>query len=188
MTEHLESTATLLDKVKSGDDLAKQQLCHIYLPRLTRWAHGRLPTQVRDLSETDDMVQVTLIKALNKIDGFQPKHKGSFLAYLRKILLNNIRMEIRRFKNRKDEQSIESTQQYAHPSQNALEQALGTEQMQRYESALSALKDHTKEAVIMRIELGFTYPEIAAALSFSSANHARMTVSRAVQQMAQAMS
>lgn len=74
MTEQLESAATLLDKVKSGDDLAKQQLCHVYLPRLTRWAHGRLLTQVRDLSETDDIVQVTLSERLNSIP---PPRKGS---------------------------------------------------------------------------------------------------------------
>ena len=99
MRPKLESTATLLAKVKDGDEVARDQLCATYLPMLKRWAHGRLPDYARDLAETDDMVQNTLIRALNKLDSFSALREGAFLAYLRKILLNNIRMEIRRFSN-----------------------------------------------------------------------------------------
>ena len=96
MTDKLESTATLLVKVHAGDKIARERLCETYLPLLTRWAHGRLPKYARDLSETDDLVQISLINALDSLSSFTPKHEGAFLAYLRKILLNNIRMEIRK--------------------------------------------------------------------------------------------
>jgi RNA polymerase sigma-70 factor (ECF subfamily) len=62
MIQNLESTATLLAKVRNGDGSARERLCSINLPILTRWAHGRLPTYARNLSETDDMVQTCLIK------------------------------------------------------------------------------------------------------------------------------
>jgi DNA-directed RNA polymerase specialized sigma subunit, sigma24 homolog len=93
MVSEIESTATLLGKVKNGDDDARNRLCALYLPMLQRWAHGRLPGYVRDVAETDDMVQSTLIKALHKLDDFQSQHEGAFLAYLRTTLLNQIRMK-----------------------------------------------------------------------------------------------
>lgn len=87
----LESTATLLARVREGDAGARDRLCGQYLPILMRWAHGRLPPVARDLAETADLVQVTLVKALNAVDRFQPRHEGAFLAYLRTALLNVVR-------------------------------------------------------------------------------------------------
>src|SRR5690606_6265763 len=89
-----QSTATLLARVRAGDAAAREQLCAQYLPLLMRWAHGRLPAAARDLAETADLVQMTLIKALGRIDEFESRHEGAFLAYLRSALLNALRNEI----------------------------------------------------------------------------------------------
>ena len=42
-----------------GKDSIADALLRRFLPLLQRWAHGRLPRQMRDLNETDDLVQVT---------------------------------------------------------------------------------------------------------------------------------
>ena len=47
-----EPTLTLLQRLRAGDAAARERLVARYLPRLTRWAHGRLPTGARDLSDT----------------------------------------------------------------------------------------------------------------------------------------
>lgn len=186
MRSKLESTATLLAKVKDGDQMAREQLCNTYLPMLRRWAHGRLPAYARDLAETDDMVQNTLIKAMNKLDSFSSVREGAFLAYLRTILLNNIRMEIRRFSNQRDllkkQQDPDSV-----TVQSALDQAMGTEVVENYEQALMKLPSQAREAVILRVELGYSYPEIAAAIECASANAARMMVSRSLYKLAEYM-
>jgi DNA-directed RNA polymerase specialized sigma24 family protein len=96
MERALESTTSLLQQVAAGDDQARERLCQHFLPILSRWAHGRLPDYARDLSETQDLVQAALIRALDHVEDFESLREGAFLAYLRKILLNNIRMEIRR--------------------------------------------------------------------------------------------
>lgn len=186
MKARLESTATLLVKVKSGDEIAREQLCSTYLPMLQRWAHGRLPQYARDLAETDDMVQTTLIKALNKLDSFSSLREGAFLAYLRKILLNNIRMEIRRFNNQNDllKKHIDSDEPI---DSSALEKAIGSEVVEKYESALMKMPEEAREAVILRVEFGYSYPEIAMATECSSANAARMAVSRALYKLAENM-
>lgn len=187
MRPKLESTATLLAKVKDGDQLARDQLCSTYLPMLRRWAHGRLPSYARDLAETDDMVQNTLIKALSKLDSFDAIREGAFLAYLRKILLNNIRMEIRRFSNQnallKEQYNVDEEAQ----NSSALEQAIGTEVVEKYERALTRISDQAREAVILRVELGYSFPEIATAIECSSANSARMIVSRSLLKLAENM-
>ncbi|MGJ8663360.1 MAG: RNA polymerase sigma factor [Marinicella sp.] len=187
MRAKLESTATLLFRVKNGDQLAREQLCSTYLPMLKRWAHGRLPAYARDLAETDDMVQNTLIKAMNKLDSFSAIREGAFLAYLRKILLNNIRMEIRRFSNQSSLLKQENQGQDDLTEASALEKAIGTEVIEKYERALTLMSDQAREAVILRVELGYSYPEIAAAIECSSANAARMVVSRSLLKLAENM-
>ena len=184
MVSQIESTATLLGKVKNGDDEARNRLCALYLPMLQRWAHGRLPGYVRDVAETDDMVQSTLIKALQKVDDFQSQHEGAFLAYLRTTLLNQIRDEIRRY-SRQGIHHTDFKDKQTTRQDNALEQAVGAEMLERYEQALMAQNEAARQAIILRVEFGYSYPEIAAAMGYASANAARMAVSRALHRLAE---
>ena len=96
MDRPLESTKTLILRVRNGDAAARERLVARFLPALQRWAHGRLPAKARGMVETDDVVQVSLMRALSRVEEFDPRRQGAFLAYLHRILLNSIREEIRR--------------------------------------------------------------------------------------------
>ncbi len=187
MNSTLESTATLLTKVRNGDDSARDRLCSIYLPILTRWAHGRLPTYARDLSETDDIVQASILNALKHLEKFNSLHEGAFLAYLRKILLNNIRMEIRRYSKKGNKVDSLGEREFEGEQASILELTIGKEIIEKYEKALTQLPEKSREAIILRVEFGFSYPEIAAAMNCTSANTARMMVSRALLKLAKEM-
>lgn len=188
MKSPTESTATLLFKIKSGDEAAKERLFKTFLPIITEWTHGRLPYYARDLSETSDMVQKSLLAALNKVDDFEALREGAFLAYLRQIVLNNIRMEIRRV-SRKNNHGVEQHDaEVADTEASIMQQVIGDEALQRYEKGLMSLKDKAREAVILRVEFGYSFTEIAAAVEMNSANAARMLVSRAIVAMAKYMS
>jgi RNA polymerase sigma-70 factor (ECF subfamily) len=180
-----ESTARLLEQVREGDGDARERLVSRYLPVLQRWAHGRLPLSARSMVDTDDLVQVALIKALDRVKGFEPKWEGAFLAYLRRIVLNSIRDELRRAARRPGRYASKHEQELDDPS--LLEQAIGRELVLAYEAALGALPELQQEAVVMRIEFGFTFPEIAEALGKPSANAARMVVARALVRLAEVM-
>ena len=91
-----ESTSRLLDRARTGDQEAMDQLFRRYLKPLQRWAGGRLPGWARDLADTDDIVQDTLVQTFKTIDGFEPRRVGAFQAYLRQAVLNRIRDELRR--------------------------------------------------------------------------------------------
>src|SRR5881409_4105368 len=94
--DNVESTASLLARVRAGDEEARARLVVRYRTLLRRWAHGRVPPRVRALIDTEDVVQETLLRALEKAGRFEPRREGAFLAYLRTILLNEIRAALRR--------------------------------------------------------------------------------------------
>ena len=118
-----ESTATLLTRIRAGDDLAREALVARFLPVLRRWARGRLPVQARSLADTDDLVQVGLVRALNNIDTFEATREGDFLAYMRRTLMNAVRDEIRRPAHRSNRQPID--EDLPSPGRSHLEEANG---------------------------------------------------------------
>lgn len=187
MDQPLESTASLLRQVSEGSEQARERLCRHFLPILSRWARGRLPHYARDLSETQDLVQAALISALDKVDDFDALREGAFLAYLRKILLNNIRMEIRRVTRRNAHGFADSELEPADPDASIVSGVIGVDVLERYEAALMTLTDKAREAVMLRVEFGYSFPEIAMATDTPSANSARMLVSRSLVQLAEAM-
>jgi RNA polymerase sigma-70 factor (ECF subfamily) len=181
----MDSTAALLARVRGGDGAAREALFQRYLPLLRRWAHGRLPARARGLSDTDDLVQMTLIRALNHVEDFESRHEGAFLAYLRQILLNQVRDEIRKTNRRPSGEEIGDDLQDPGPS--PLDQTIGRQAVERYEAALATLPKDQQQAVIMRLELGMTYEEIALAVGRPTANAARKMVERAIARLAEQM-
>ena len=56
-----DSSVELLARVRKGDREALERLLHRYVPALRRWATGRLPRWARDMAETEDLVQDTVL-------------------------------------------------------------------------------------------------------------------------------
>jgi len=170
------STGSLLARARAGDRSALDLLIARHSPRLLQWAHGRLPYWARDILETGDLVQISLVKALNHVQDFVPRHEGAFLAYLRQVLLNEVRQEIRRVRRRPEKDTFPAD--FAARDQSPLEEMVGRETLERYEVALAKLPEAQRAAVILRLEFGFTHEQIAAACESPSANAARMMVKR----------
>jgi RNA polymerase sigma-70 factor (ECF subfamily) len=183
MRDELASTAVLVERYREGDLWARDTLVERYLPLLRRWARGRLPSYARSNAETDDLVQVTLLRALDNLGDFQVRHEGAFLAYLRRIFLNVVRDEIRRYGRSPGFEEVRPELGDGAPS--AVERLLGREKLERYEEALAALPEEQREAVILRVEFEMPFEEIARALDRPSANAARMTVARALAGLAE---
>lgn len=173
-----EPTVALIRRIRDGDGGARDVLLKRYLPVLRRWAHGRLPPSARDLSDTDDLVQVTLLRALNHIDEFDARHTGSFLAYLRQILLNQVRDELRRQQRRPGATELD-TELPDLETPPLVEQMLGHERVRAYESALAQLPKRQQELIVMRMEFGMSYPEIATEVD-STSDAVRVMVARAI--------
>jgi len=72
-----ESTLSLLERARAGDQDALNDLFARYAPPLRRWASGRLPRWARDLSDTPDLVQETLLNTFRNIEGFEFRDEGA---------------------------------------------------------------------------------------------------------------
>lgn len=180
-----EATVVLLARVRSGDEEALNTLLARCLPALKRWAHGRLPAYTRDMFDTADLVQDTVIKALRRLDTFEARREGALQAYLRTALCNQIRSVIRSRRRRPD--STDVPDNLTDGSESPLEAAIGAENTERYERALARLREEDREAIIARLELQYSYDELAVALDKPTANAARVAVMRALRRLAQEM-
>jgi RNA polymerase sigma-70 factor (ECF subfamily) len=176
----LDTTAELLGRARNGDASAEHLLLTRFLPLLQRWARGRLPGSARDLAETDDLVQVSLLRAVRRLDAFEPRREGAFLSYLRKIVLNAIREECRRSASRANmEDRFEAFVVPGLPAASSSNAVL-----ESYEAALETLAERQREAVILRLEFDYSYAQIAEAIESPSEDSARMMVKRALLRLA----
>ncbi|MCA9727541.1 MAG: sigma-70 family RNA polymerase sigma factor [Candidatus Eisenbacteria bacterium] len=180
----LTSTRTLLHRVRGGDARAREELVSRFLPSLKRWASGRLPEKSRSLSDTDDLVQVSLMRALDRAPDFESRGQGAFLGYLHRILLNAIRDEIRRTAVRPEE-TLDENLPEDRPA--LLDRTIGPDAVEAYEKALATLPERQQQAVVLRIEFGFSFPEIATLLGNTKPDAVRMLVTRGLVLLAERM-
>jgi RNA polymerase sigma-70 factor (ECF subfamily) len=177
-TGDTESSVALLLRARNGDEAARNELCARYLPRLRRWAHGRLPSQVRAQLDTEDIVQDTLLRAIRRLPDFVPRHEQAFCAYVCEAMHNRVRDVLRRTLRTPAEKPLSSEEPSADPS--PLEHVVGRQTLRRYESALKRLRPLDRDLIVARVELGLDYGEIADQFGKSSTTAARVAVSRAL--------
>lgn len=180
-----ESTFELIEKARDGDAEALERLFARHLRPLQRWASGRLPKWARGLTDTDDLVQDTLLQTFKRIDLFEPRRVGALQAYLRQAILNRLRDELRRKARQGQSITLDDVDLVAQGS--PLEEAIGREAVERYERALERLKPEEREAIVARVELGYSYEDLATVLNKPSAEAARKSAERALIRLAEEM-
>jgi RNA polymerase sigma-70 factor (ECF subfamily) len=182
-TDQVDTTYVLLERAKRGNRDALDSLFARHIPLLRRWASGRLPRWARDIADTSDLVQDTVIQTFQRVEAFEPRGEGALQAYLRQAVLNRIRNEFRS-KGRKP--AIEDLDcRIAGDQTSPLDAAIRQEQLDRYEAAMARLTELERDLIVARLELGLTYEEIAGALKKPSWNAARMATARALVRLAE---
>ena len=180
-----DATVHLLERARRGDSAALEDLFARHLPLLQRWASGRLPRWARDIVDTSDIVQETMLETFKRVDSFEPRGEGALQAYLRQAFINRLRNQLRKAIKRPAAEELDSA--VPNDATSPLEAAIGREMLEHYEAALQRLSPDERDAVVMRIELGFSFAEVAAALGKPSPDAARMMVVRAVVKLAKEM-
>jgi RNA polymerase sigma-70 factor (ECF subfamily) len=184
-TRSLDSTFELLERARAGDAEAVERLFARHLKPLQRWASGRLPRWARDLADTDDLVQDTLLQTFRRIEDFEPRRVGALQAYLRHAVLNRLRDELRRKGRQPDAVDLEGLELAA--PQSALEERVGRGTVEAYDRALRRLRPEEQDAIIGRIEMAYTYEELAKVLGKPSPDAARKAAHRAIMRLAEEM-
>lgn len=182
--ESLVVTGELVERAKSGDSRALDALMARYRPRLERWARGRLPTYARSLLDTGDLVQETLVKVFERLEIFDVSRPGGFQAYVRQAILNRIKDQVRWARRRPEGEMLEHLEDRT-PS--PLEQAIGTDVLERFERGMAELSDEERRLVHLRVELDLGYDEIALLTERATFDAARMATQRALGKLAEIM-
>ena len=178
-----DATLKLIERAKAGDREALDVLFARHLPALRRWASGRLPRWARDIADTQDVVQETVLQVFKRVEAFEPRGEGALQAYLRQAVLNRIRNELRNKGRRPSFQDID--EQVPGDDTSPLEAAIRQEQLDRYDAAMSRLREQERDLIVARVELGLTYEEMSELLGKSSWNAARMATARALVRLAE---
>jgi RNA polymerase sigma-70 factor, ECF subfamily len=173
-----ETSMELLVGIRNGDAASLDRLLARHLPPLKRWASGRLPNWARDLNETQDLVQESVVRALKHLERFQPTAEGGLRAYFRRAVANRICDEVRRAQRRGMQDELTERIEARTPS--PLEEAIGREVEERYDRALAGLRPQERQALVARLEQNQSYQEIAQELGKPSVAAARVAVGRAL--------
>ena len=178
-----EASLALFQRAAEGDRQAADLLFARYAPALHRWARGRLPRWARDIADTQDLVQETVLQVFKRVETFEPRGDGALQAYLRQALMNRIRNAFRSKGRRPSFEDLDEQVPGDHTS--PLEAAIRQEQLDRYDAALSRLTEQERDLIVARVEVGLTYEEMAEALGKPSWNAARMATARAFLRLAE---
>jgi RNA polymerase sigma-70 factor (ECF subfamily) len=178
-----DATYCLLERARNGDRDALEVLFARHIPALRRWASGRLPRWARDVADTQDLVQDTVLQVFKRVDTFEPRGDGALQAYLRQSVMNRVRNEFRSKGRRPAFEDMDEQAPADHTS--PLDAAIRQEQLDRYDGALARLSEQDRDLIVARVEVGLTYEEIAEATGKPSWNAARMATARALVRLAE---
>ena len=181
------SSARLLDRAIRGDRSAREALFARYLPWLRRWARGRLPHWARGLADTSDVVQDALHRTVTRLGGFEPRGEGALRAYLRSAVENRIRDEMRRAVRRPAMDVLDEGQPVAGNDRSLQERIIHDEAWDRYRSALKHLPRRDQRLIVGRLEMGYSFQQLAAIDGKGGPDAARMALKRALVRLAAQM-
>lgn len=150
----------LVERARSGDPDAREQLVRRYLPDVYR-------TTARVLGDPDlaqDAAQDAFVNAM----GGLPRFRGdsSFRTWLLRIAINAARTVGRR-RGRRREVSLVLAADEPSASPDPARNAVNATEVERVEHALDRLPPKQRMAVALRVQQGLSYAEIAVSLKCS---------------------
>jgi RNA polymerase sigma-70 factor (ECF subfamily) len=176
----------LLRVARAGDRAALNELFGDHWRRLRRWAHGKLPRSARSMAETVDLVQDVMVNAFRRLDAIEVRRRGALQAYLRQSIHNRIRDELRSVGRRAPHGPLDSQAPGHAPS--PLDLAIDAQARERYTRGLSRLSPTDQELIVGRLELGYSYEQLASVTGRCGPEAVRIAVRRAVLKLAAEMS
>ena len=182
------NSGEMLRRAQGGDTRALSLLFRYHRSALTRWARGRLPRWARRVADTADLVQDVLLQTFRRIDRFEDRGQGALQAYLRQAVQNRIRDELRRIECRPTTELDEQVLEPVDPGSSPLDVALDAERTRRYKHALSTLEESEAMLIVARLEMGYTYEQLALISARPTPEAARKALRRAVLKLAERMS
>jgi RNA polymerase sigma-70 factor (ECF subfamily) len=169
------SIPRLLQAARGGSQEALGQLLQTYRNYLLLVANRALDPDLRAKGGASDLTQETFCKAQADFGNFAGQTPGELLAWLRRILLNNLANFTRHFRETDKRRLAREVplEQFGSGGDNcALEAstpspsqaAMRRERAEQLEQALRRLPDHYRQVIVLRHREGRAFEEIGQAL------------------------
>ncbi len=188
-----QKTRELVALAKNGDKSALNQLYRVYMERVRWMLRLRMSKELRSKLESMDLVQDTLIHALNGLNDFTYKNEGDFVRWLSKIAENELRGSLKKL--HADKRDIRKEVQLDNYGLTTTGGVVGTpgpiqattpsvimsrkEDLDKLEKAIDELKPEYKKVIVLAKIDGLSYKEIGERLG-KSADAVGMLLSRAI--------
>ncbi|MHC4487068.1 MAG: sigma-70 family RNA polymerase sigma factor [Planctomycetota bacterium] len=191
-----QKTQELVALAKDGDKSALNRLYRVYSERVRWMVRFRMSKELRSKLESVDVVQDTLIHALNGLDDFTYKNEGDFVRWLSKIAENELRGSLKKLHaGKRDIRKEVPLDNYRPTAGGGFVGTLGPieattpsvimsrkEDLDKLEKAIDELKTEYREVIVLTKIDGLSYKEIAGRLGKSS-DAVRKLVSRAMAEL-----
>ena len=188
-----QKTRQLVVLARDGDKSALNQLYGIYAERVRWMVRFRMGKELRSRLESMDLVQDTLIHALNDLDGFTYKDEGDFIRWLSTIAENVLRGNLKKLHAGKRDIRREIPLEEFGPTTGGRlvrdHDPVGTttpsvimskkEDLSKLGQAIDQLKPEYREVIILAKIDGLSYQEIGKKLG-KSTDAVGMLLSRAM--------
>lgn len=173
----------LLKGAQRGRRADLEELFRRELPPFRRWAFTHVPSSVRRAGDTDDFVQLALLRTLRRLPDLAIGEMGTLQPYLRRVLTNLVRDRTRSVGRGP---SMRPLHEDDHAGEASPVEALVTaELIARYRAALATLSPRERTALRARLERGLAYRDVARCAGCVSTGAARVMVGRALARVEQ---
>lgn len=182
-----DSEQRLLDRVRQGSRSAADLLFRRYAPWLRRWAQGRLPKWARDGMDTSDLVQDALHRTFAQLERFRSVHVAALRSYLQRTIQNRIGDQLRRATVRRRLALPNESIRLSDEAAPQYQQFLDDETWSRYLKGLEQLTPRHQRLIVGRLELGYSFRQMALIERLSTPDAARMAFQRALARLSKVM-
>ena len=182
-----DSEQRLLDRVRQGSRSAIGLLFWRFSSWLRRWSHGRLPRSARDGMDTSDLVQDVLYRTFAQLPRFKSARVTALRSYLRRAIQNRIVDQRRRAELGRNLALPNEWIQLPVDVEPQHQQFLDNEAWGHYLKGLKELAPLQQRLIVGRLELGYSYRQMAFIERLSTPDAARMAFRRALVQLSNLM-
>jgi RNA polymerase sigma-70 factor (ECF subfamily) len=184
-------TVELLQRAQQGDAEARNRLFERYQPRIFQIIRILMGEGLRQSVDSGDLVQETMLEALRRLDGFEPRGPGSLIGWFKTLAHSVIcaAADRRQAKKRGPGRvvSIESAAATedahgidpARDSLGPLERLSIGEDSERVMRCLAELPERDRDLILLRLFAEQTWAEIAVETGRPTANAARVAFATA---------
>lgn len=204
MTEVEKTTTEVLEDLirsaRGGDEAARNALFERYGSRVADIVHVRMRSFLRGHAQSGDLVQMTLLEALRRLDSFEPRGRTSFVRWLARLVeselcnaydhLTREKRDVRRnahFEVPTEEGAVPRPPSPASVQMSPTSVLIADERVELVRECIAALPERYREVILLRDYEDTDWEEIRTALDVPSENAARMVHLRAVTKLGESL-